>query len=97
MRLPCWDVDKKLQPGRFKTDVVAHQSGTVADIDHKKIAYIARIAGCPADKAAGILLHRRVGDRVSKGQPLFTIYSETKDKLEYSKQICKHVVPVTIE
>jgi putative thymidine phosphorylase len=90
------DIDQKLALGKFKTNITAHKSGTISDIDHKKIAYISRIAGCPADKAAGILLYTRVGHKVDKNQLLFTIYSETKDKLEYAKRLCKHVMPVTL-
>jgi AMP phosphorylase len=43
---------------------------------------LARLAGCPKDKGAGILLHKKIGDRVEEGEPLFTIYAERSAKLQ---------------
>jgi len=38
--------------------------------------------GAPKDKGAGIHLHKKVGDRVKKNEPLFTIYAERDLKLQ---------------
>jgi pyrimidine-nucleoside phosphorylase len=31
--------------------------------------------GDPVDHAVGVIIHRKVGERVEKGEPLFTIYA----------------------
>jgi len=35
----------------------------------------------PIDHAVGFVIHRKVGDRVEKGEPLFTIHASDKAKL----------------
>lgn len=57
-------------------------SGYVLWIDNASMAELARLAGCPRDKGAGILLHRKIGDRVKPGEPLFTICAERATKLQ---------------
>ena len=38
----------------------------------------------PSDKAAGLDLHVRVGDRVERGQPLFTVHAQARGELAYA-------------
>lgn len=42
----------------------------------------ARLAGAPKDKGAGVQLHKKIGDRVIKNEPLFTIYAERNLKMQ---------------
>ena len=45
---------------------------------------MAKLAGAPGDKTAGLDLHVRLGDRVKGGQPLYTLYTETAGELAYA-------------
>lgn len=56
--------------------VEAERAGTVAAIDNQQMAQIARLAGAPMDKGAGVDLYRKVGDRVAKGDGLYAIHAE---------------------
>ncbi|HEV2677070.1 MAG TPA: phosphonate metabolism protein/1,5-bisphosphokinase (PRPP-forming) PhnN [Aliidongia sp.] len=56
-------------------EVRAARSGIVSAIDGWKIGGIARRAGAPADKGAGVDLLVPVGARVSTGEPLYLIRS----------------------
>ncbi|PKP68580.1 MAG: thymidine phosphorylase, partial [Alphaproteobacteria bacterium HGW-Alphaproteobacteria-5] len=38
-------------------------------------AQLARLAGAPLDRGAGIDMLKRIGDKVEAGEPLFRIYS----------------------
>ncbi|MBI2647532.1 thymidine phosphorylase, partial [Candidatus Woesearchaeota archaeon] len=76
--------------GKFAYDVVSTKNGKVESIDNALISRIARIAGAPHDKGAGIYLYKHVGDTVKKGDRLFTIYSENSHKIEYVKDIVKN-------
>ena len=38
-------------------------------------ARLARLAGAPADKGAGVDLIKKVGDRVERGEPLYRIHA----------------------
>ncbi|MBS7631026.1 hypothetical protein KEJ47_05545, partial [Candidatus Bathyarchaeota archaeon] len=40
------------------------------------------MAGAPVDKGAGILLRKKIGDEVKRGDVLFRIFSENLQKLE---------------
>ena len=61
--------------GRLTHEVVAPHDGTVAAIDCYAIGRIARLAGAPNDKGAGIRLFKKVGDPVEQGEPLYRIYA----------------------
>jgi pyrimidine-nucleoside phosphorylase len=37
--------------------------------------------GDPIDHAVGVIAHRKVGDRVEAGQPLFTVHANDEEKL----------------
>ena len=62
---------------------LADKDGIVGAIDNRRIALIAKLAGAPEDKVAGVDLHVGVGTKVQKGQPLFTIYAKNLGKLQY--------------
>jgi thymidine phosphorylase len=64
--------------------VTAARSGAVTLIDNRKLARIAKLAGAPASKAAGLELHAPVGTRVERGQPLFTVHAEAPGELSYA-------------
>lgn len=62
--------------GKLQQDIIAFKTGIVEAIDNFKIATIARLAGAPMDKGAGVFLHKKVGDKVKQGERLFTIYAQ---------------------
>ncbi|MBI2134427.1 AMP phosphorylase [Candidatus Woesearchaeota archaeon] len=72
--------------GRFKFDVKSAKKGIVKKIDNKIIARLARVAGAPADNGAGIYLHKHINDKTTKGEKIFTIYSENKLKLKFARE-----------
>ncbi|UFH35251.1 thymidine phosphorylase family protein [Flavobacterium acetivorans] len=75
--------------GAFKTDIHAEKSGIVVEIDNRRIAKIAKLAGAPHDSKAGVLLHTPLKTRVKKGDLLFCIYAETKGELNYATEYLK--------
>ncbi|MBI2651666.1 AMP phosphorylase [Candidatus Woesearchaeota archaeon] len=91
-----FDADK-ISIGRFKFDVKASKKGIITKISNKDISKIARIAGAPANKGAGIYLHKHVKDKVKKNETLFTIYSESRQKLIFAKEAAKEIDALTIQ
>jgi putative thymidine phosphorylase len=71
----------KIKSSKFKKDIFSKKSGVIREIDNKKINSLARVAGCPADKSSGIYLYHHVGERVTNGEKLLTIYAESKIRL----------------
>ena len=64
--------------------ITAEYAGTVASFDNRRLAKVAKLAGAPRNPAAGMDLHVRIGDRVERGQPLFTVHAEAHGELEYA-------------
>ena len=67
--------------GVLTADVPAPNDGSVSGIDCLRLNRLARTAGAPIDKGAGIKVFKKIGDRVEKAEPLYRIYAS--DKSEY--------------
>ncbi|MEM2942044.1 MAG: AMP phosphorylase [Candidatus Bathyarchaeia archaeon] len=68
--------------GDYRLEKRADKQGVVLWVDISKLVDQARLAGAPKDKGAGILLHRKLGEKVGRGDPLYTIFAEKAGKLE---------------
>ena len=64
--------------------VSATATATLMEIDNRKIAQVAKLAGAPDSPAAGIRLHVHKGDKVVAGQPLMTLHADTETELAYA-------------
>ena len=69
---------------RQQRPLLAERPGRVHAIDNRRIARLAKLAGAPEDKAAGIDLHVTVGDQVTSGQPLCTVHADSPGELAYA-------------
>ncbi len=85
-----------LVPGEHHHDVRAAAAGTVTAIDCHLIARIARLAGAPMDKGAGIDLLHKVGDVVSAGDVLYRIYAQSRTGLLYAHELAQADTGYTI-
>jgi len=61
--------------GTLTADIPATRAGMVEAIDCLRLNRLARSAGAPIDKGAGIKVFKKIGDRVEKGEPLYRIYA----------------------
>ena len=61
----------------------------IAEIDNRRIARIAKLAGAPGRKTAGVLLHKRPGERVDQGDPLYEIHAETSGALDWARDYAR--------
>ena len=77
---------KKPALGEHHYPVHSEKSGKIMEIDNEVIAKIARIAGAPDDKGAGLYLIKRFHDKVHKGELLYTVYAENGFKLSLAKE-----------
>ena len=66
--------------------VAATRAGAVRRFDNRKLALIAKLAGAPDAKAAGVDLHVHLGDSIAPGQPLYTIHAHTTGELTYASE-----------
>jgi len=65
-------------------EITAHGAGRVVAVDNRRLARVAKLAGAPEAKAAGVELHVALGDEIERGHPLYTIHAETPGELEYA-------------
>ncbi|MEK6845681.1 MAG: thymidine phosphorylase family protein [Nanoarchaeota archaeon] len=78
---------KKPPRGKFTFCMNSNKTGKIIAVDNDIVAKIARIAGCPQDKGAGLILHKNVGDLVKKGELLYTVYAYNQFKLNLAKEL----------
>lgn len=69
---------------RFQRDLTAPSSGRIASIDNRKLATVAKLAGAPMAKAAGVAVHARLGQSIVAGSPLCTLHAESPGELDYA-------------
>jgi thymidine phosphorylase len=76
-----------LIPSPTAHEVLAPTDGVVQGIDCLRIARVARLAGAPAFKNAGVDLLRKVGDPVRKGEPLYRIHAAIETDLTFAADL----------
>ena len=86
-----------IKVGKYTADFYADQDGYVDHIANKAVVAIARAAGAPFDKGAGIKFFEKKSHKVDKGDILFTIYADNTEKLKRAKKLCEKLTPMTIE
>jgi len=85
----CKPQISKIRLGKYTKTIKAKKTGKIQHVDNKITTKIARIAGAPNDHGSGIYLHVHKKDKVKKGDPLFTIYSQNKEELSYAIEAAK--------
>lgn len=81
---------------RLRFDVLAPKAGVVTAIDNLQIARIARLAGAPMDKTAGIDLYKKLQEHVKKDEPLYSIFAEFHADFEFAKNAAAQDMGYTI-
>ena len=79
----------KPELGKYKYPVRSAKNGKIVEIDNDVIAKVARIAGAPTDKGAGLYLSKKIHDSVKKGDLLYTIYALNEFKLNLTKEFLR--------
>jgi pyrimidine-nucleoside phosphorylase len=79
----------KFPPAKFVRVVQAPRNGTLSQVQARIVgeASVALGAGRakkgdPIDHAVGLVVHHKVGDRLEKGQPLFTVHANDQTRLD---------------
>lgn len=88
---------KNIKLAKLKKDIYAKRPGKIYEIDNKKISSLARIAGCPADKHAGVYLYFHAGERIKKRDKILTLYASSKAGLNYAVKFYNHSKPVKLK
>jgi len=65
-------------------EAVADRDGVVVGIDNERLARIARLAGAAKADGAGVDLFCRLGETVTRGQPLYRVHAASQSELEFA-------------
>ena len=79
---------KNLKPAQFSKNIYAHKSGKIIELKNKKINQLCRILGTPESQKAGIYLNKHLGE-VKENEVIFTMYSESEQKLQEAYNFIK--------
>jgi len=69
---------------KYQHPLLAGSNGTVRSIDNRKIARLAKLAGAPEAKSAGVELYVQLDRPVSAGEPVCSVHAETPGELRYA-------------
>lgn len=74
------------QPGEapYLFKLMADRKGTVTQVDNRRLAQVAKLAGAPIDPTAGLEIHVKLGQQVYPHEPLLTIHAESSGELNYA-------------
>ncbi len=85
------------EPGRLVQEITAPRDGRVAAIDNLQMASIARLAGAPLDKGAGVDLVCKVGDPVRRGEVLYRIHADFPANFDFARDAAAQNDGYTLE
>ncbi len=91
--------DRKIEAlhlAKYKKLIKVNKTGRITEISNKGINSLCRTLGTPETISAGAYLHKHVG-KVKKGEPLITLYSESKTKLIEAVDYLKRFKPIVIK
>lgn len=89
---------------KFKIAIPACSEGFIQKIDAYKIAYACKILGAGRDKktdsidySVGIYLNKKHGDFCKKGEVLYTIYANDKEKAKTAEKLCNEAFELSVQ
>ncbi len=89
--------EDELPIGTHVYELKAPRSGRIEHINNKAISKVARSAGAPRDKGAGIELFKQSGDKIKEGDLIMKIYSESESKLDYAIKAVETFKPIIMD
>ena len=79
----------QFQLGKLTKEICAQTGGEVRGIDCYRIARIARLAGAPLSKGAGIDLFKKTGEVVRRGEPLYRIHASLETDYTFATDMAQ--------
>lgn len=88
---------KEIPTAKLTYDILSEKDGVVYEFDNRKLSYLAKLAGCPSQWAAGVYLYKHLNDKVKKSEKLYTIHSNSQGELDLAIQLAKEIEIVKIK
>jgi AMP phosphorylase len=87
---------KNLKLAKFKKIILSPKSGKIKRISNKGINSLCRVLGTPETISSGAYLHKHL-EKIKKGEPLLTLYSESKTKMKDAMKFLEEFKPIEIK
>jgi pyrimidine-nucleoside phosphorylase len=85
----------------FSVDLKSHASGYIREIDAYKVGISACLLGAgrsrkddSIDPGAGIIMKKKIGDKVTAGEDIAVLYSEKKDRVKVAEELLTEAVVI---
>jgi len=85
-----------LPVGKYCDVVRSETAGRVLWLSTDDIVRIAREAGAPKEKGAGVILHAKLGENVRNNSVLFEVYADRSSKLASALKLAKQLSPIVL-
>jgi pyrimidine-nucleoside phosphorylase len=89
----AFDDRGRLPRARLHRSLTAHAAGYVSELDALTVAHASTLLGAgrerkgePIDLSVGLVLARKIGDRVSRGEPLAELFANDESRLEQAER-----------
>ena len=69
--------------------LIAPRAGRIVSINNRKLSRLAKLAGAPEAKAAGVFMHAYLGQEIDKGQAMLDIHAESAGELAYALEYAR--------
>jgi pyrimidine-nucleoside phosphorylase len=96
------DDPKRLPQAQHTTQTVSARAGYVSSMQCEQIGTACVILGGGREKkedsvdpAVGIVLHKKVGDKVEGGEPLATVYYNAEAKAQHARRLIEQSCEIT--
>lgn len=68
----------------YRYEFLARHTGMITAVDNRLLAKVAKLAGAPADPAAGVEIQVKLGQQIATNQTLLTVHAENAGELNYA-------------
>jgi AMP phosphorylase len=83
--------------GQYSEKVFAPKDGYIISMSNRAIKAIAKAAGAPTDKGAGVRIYKKLGEFIRAGEPILEIIAERETALDHAILVSKQIPLVTLE
>ena len=88
---------KDIEIGQYNMSINALEDGYISYISNKQVKNIAATLGCPSDKKSGVILRRKRGEFVKKGDTIMDLYTSRESALDNALKITNVKHPWRLE
>ncbi len=83
--------------GEKRFVISAPADGYISGVNNSVLKSMARAAGAPLDKGAGVAIYAKMGYAVKRGDPIIEIFAEREQKLREAQAVASRDPPFVVE